>query len=155
MSRRRRSGRQETAPTSTDEERRCVGLFDRQSRHWNTKVLVMVAIIVVVAAVIRVGHYSRRMEAASRKKHDPREGHNQAKAVLRARSLSLFFPRLPIATPTHRGAMFSADVSTTPCASFRDKKYDRRSFLRRMRRPSSRNYSNYFTSAAERRVLWI
>lgn len=64
-------------------------VFDRQSRHWNTKVLVMVAIIVVVAAVIRVGHYSRRMEAASRKKHDPREGHNQAKAVLRARSLSL------------------------------------------------------------------
>lgn len=95
MSRRRRSGRQETAPTSTDEERRCVGLFDRQSRHWNTKVLVMVAIIVVVAAVIRVGHYSRRMEAASRKKHDPREGHNQAKAVLRARSLSLsLFPAL-------------------------------------------------------------
>lgn len=63
-------------------------VFDRQSRHWNTKVLVMVAIIVVVAAVIRVGHYSRRMEAASRKKHDPREGHNQAKAVLRALSLS-------------------------------------------------------------------
>lgn len=31
----------------------------------------MVAIIVVVAAVIRVGHYSRRMEAASRKKQRP------------------------------------------------------------------------------------
>lgn len=74
--------RQETAPTSSEREERRVGLFDRQSRHWNTKVLAMVAIIVVVAAVIRVGHYSRRHRERS---SDPREGHNQAKAVLRAR----------------------------------------------------------------------
>lgn len=46
------------------------------------------------------GHYSRRMEAASpERSSDPREGHNQAKAVLRARPPPPLL--LPIATPSH------------------------------------------------------
>lgn len=92
--------------------------------------VTIIVIIVVIGVVISLCEalFSESVEsAASRKKYDPREGRNQA-------TLSYGLPRcsLPIATVA-LGAMFSASVSTTPCASFRDKKYDRRSFLCRMR----------------------
>lgn len=58
---------------------------------------------------IILGGWKRHRERSS----DPREGHNQAKAVLRARppSRGCQLQHQPI---HHRGAMFSADVSTTP-----------------------------------------
>ena len=117
---------------------------------WDTKVLLMVAIIVVIAAVIRVGHYSRAMAGPNNQRHRERTT-THAKTIIKQRcptgfSLSLSLSLdvgLPIAIlQPLLGAMFSLGVSTTRCASFRDKKYDRRSFLRQMRR-SSRNYSNY------------
>lgn len=148
-----RNTRQEMAPTFVAHRRGC---FDRQSRH-------------------RLPGYEGPADGRNHRRHcgrhscralfsseQQRRRHRErttthAKAIIKRRcptgfSLSRCASRrlanCNSPQPLGLGAMFSPGVSTTPCASFRDKKYDRRSFLRRMRRPS-RDYSDYLPPRRE------
>lgn len=90
---------------------------------WDTKVLLMVAIIVVIAAVIRVGHYSRAMAGPNNQRHRERTT-THAKTIIKQRcptgfSLSLSLSRRWLANcdspATTRCNVFSRRVDDPMC----------------------------------------
>lgn len=90
------SRRQETAPTSSERRETCGSVWPtiktlEDPGGWSQSSSSLRPSFV---SGIILGGWKRHRERSS----DPREGHNQAKAVLRARPP---LPRLPIATPTH------------------------------------------------------
>lgn len=117
-----------------------MGLFDRQSRH--CKILVDGR-----NHRRRCGRHSCRALFSADGSGIAKEAATHAKAIIKRRLSLGLVPPPAVANCNTNPSTIAVQCFLPTCrrpraASFRDKKYDRRSSLRRMRRPS-RNYSNY------------